>query len=136
MESHLIIYSDGGSRGNPGRAAIGFVIKNLSGEELFREGRAIGVATNNAAEYQALTEGLKKALELKARRVSCYLDSELVVKQLNGQYRVKDLQILNYYRALVKIIRRFEKIDFKHIPREKNLEADSLVNEALDTLHE
>lgn len=136
MESPLIIYSDGGSRGNPGVAAIGFVIRKESGQELFKEGRCIGVATNNAAEYQALTAALKKALEFKGRQATCYLDSELVVKQLNGQYRVKDARILNYYRALVKIIRRFEKVDFKHVRREKNGEADSLVNQALDALHE
>lgn len=132
MEEDLIIYSDGGSRGNPGPAALGFLIQNQSGGTLFKEGRFIGITTNNTAEYQAVTAALTKALQFKSREVVCYLDSELVVKQLNGQYRVKNPRIIVYYNNLKKIISLFSKVQFKHIPREKNHEADRLVNQTLD----
>ena len=131
MES-LIIFSDGGSRGNPGPAAIGFVLKNKNGEVVHKEGRFIGLATNNCAEYMALSEALKKAAKMGAREVNCFLDSELVVRQLNGQYKVKDANIKKYFQNLRALLTSFKKISFNHITRDKNFEADKLVNQALD----
>ena len=129
----LIIFSDGGSRGNPGPAAIGFVLKDKDGKNVYKEGRFIGLATNNCAEYTALSEALKKAVKIGAEEVACFLDSELVVRQLSGQYKVKDANIKTYFRNLSSLLASFKKISFNHITRDKNFEADKLVNEALDS---
>lgn len=136
MENRFVIYSDGGSRGNPGPAAIGFIIQEHSGQTLFEEGRFIGTTTNNIAEYTAIAQALKKALELKGREVVCYLDSELVVKQINGAYRVKDENIKKYYQQICRLLPLFEKVIFEHVLRNKNKAADRLVNVALDEAHE
>jgi ribonuclease HI len=129
----FVVFSDGGSRGNPGPAAIGFVIRDEGGEILYKEGRAIGVSTNNCAEYTALKEALKKAVALGAKEVSCFLDSELVVRQLNGQYKVRDVNIKKYFGELQDVLSAFTKASFNHIGRDKNFEADKLVNQALDS---
>ena len=128
----LIIYSDGGSRGNPGPAGIGVVIKNEKGKILDEISRFIGKTTNNQAEYQALLAGLNKAVELKASEVQCFLDSELVVKQLNKEYKVKDKDLAAQFIKVWNLLPNFRKITFKHVFREKNFEADKLVNKALD----
>ena len=128
----LIIYSDGGSRGNPGPAGIGVVIKNEKGKILDEISRFIGKTTNNQAEYQALLAGLNKAVELKASEVQCFLDSELVVKQLNKEYKVKDKDLAAQFIKVWNLLPNFKKITFKHVFREKNFEADKLVNKALD----
>lgn len=131
-DKHLIIYTDGGARGNPGPAAVGVVIKNNSGKEIEAFGRVIGHATNNQAEYQALFEALGKAAELKAEVVDCYLDSELVVKQMKGEYKVKD-QTLRVKRIKIQeLILKFKKVSFHHVLRHLNARADSLVNQVLD----
>lgn len=129
----LIVFSDGGSRGNPGPAAIGFVLKDKAGKVVYRAGRFIGLATNNCAEYVALTEALKKAHELGSKEVTCFLDSELVVRQLNGQYKVKDENIRRHFANIVSVVKVLGKVSFNHVTRDKNYEADKLVNLALDT---
>jgi len=128
----LDIYTDGGSRGNPGPAGIGVVIMNSDGLVVEKISEYIGEATNNQAEYQALILGLQEARFFKARSVHCYLDSELVVKQLNGKYKVKNQNMKPLFSIVQSLIKNFEKARFKHIPREKNEQADELVNKALD----
>lgn len=126
------IYSDGGSRGNPGPAGIGFVVKDATGK-VYKEGKKfLGEKTNNEAEYIALGLALKSALELKAKKITCFLDSELVVKQLNGLYRVKEPRLALLFSKVKEIASEFDAVVYKNIPREKNKEADKLVNEALD----
>ncbi len=130
--SKLIIYTDGGARGNPGPAAIGVVISNDAGAELKRVGQYIGETTNNQAEYQALIEALKQAAVLGAERLVCHLDSELVVRQLQGQYKIKEPTLQSLAQEALRLMTKFEQVQFQHIPREKNKLADQLVNEALD----
>jgi len=127
----LTIYTDGGSRNNPGPAAIGAILcaNNIKIGEC---GEFIGNATNNEAEYKALIIGLQKAKSLKAKSVNCLLDSELVVKHLNHQYRIKDEKIIPLFIKIWNLMFDFEKVSFTHIPREKNKEADALVNKILD----
>lgn len=126
------IYSDGGARGNPGPAGIGVVIFDDQGKIIKKIKRYIGETTNNQAEYQAILAGLKAAKELKAKQVKCYLDSELVVKQMNGEYKVKDQNLALIFIKIWNLQHDFEKISFNHIRREKNKLADQLVNEAID----
>ena len=131
------IYTDGGSRGNPGEAAIGVVAYNKEdGSRLTEIKKAIGVATNNIAEYTAVLEALDWVINTyKQSDLEFYLDSELVVRQLSGIYKVKDpnLKVI-YLKIRQKIIELGSNITFESIPREKNKEADALVNEALDAL--
>jgi ribonuclease HI len=126
------LFTDGGSRGNPGPAAIGIAIYAEDGAVIKKIKKTIGGATNNQAEYQAIVCGLEAARELKATEVACFLDSELVVKQINGQYKVKDQGLAVQFMKVWRLKSQFKKISFKHIPREKNKLADALVNEALD----
>jgi len=128
----LIIYTDGGARGNPGPAGIGAVIYDEHKNIIAKISQSIGVATNNQAEYKALIIALEKAQNLKAREVRVFLDSELVVKQLNREYRVKDKDLAPLFVKVYNISLGFKKIIFKHISREKNKLADKLVNLALD----
>ncbi|MFA7319814.1 MAG: ribonuclease HI family protein [Parcubacteria group bacterium] len=134
MEKVIIIYTDGGSRGNPGPAGIGVYIETLDK----RYGEYIGEATNNVAEYAALIYGLKKLKQLlgkeksKQCKVECYLDSELVVRQLNHEYRLKEVYIQKNFIEIWNLCLEFKNVIFKHIPREENRIADSLVNQALD----
>ncbi|PIR89431.1 MAG: hypothetical protein COU07_00835 [Candidatus Harrisonbacteria bacterium CG10_big_fil_rev_8_21_14_0_10_40_38] len=130
--SPLIIYTDGGARGNPGPAAIGYVI----GEKTY--GEAIGSATNNIAEYSAVIAALKKAKLLigkdKAKKtdVKVNMDSELVVRQMNGEYKIKEPELQKLFIEIWNLKLDFKSVSFSHIPREQNREADRLVNEALD----
>lgn len=126
------LYTDGGARGNPGPAAIGVVIKNAEDQVLFELGKYIGETTNNQAEYQALLMALEKALEFKAETVNCFLDSELVVKQMKGEYKVKDKALGLLFIKAWNLVQKFKNTTFNHIPREKNKQADALVNQALD----
>lgn len=128
----LKTFTDGGARGNPGPAGIGVVIKNEKNEVVYERGKYIGETTNNQAEYQALILALEKAHELKATEVTCYLDSELVVKQVKGEYKVKDSELAKLYLQVWNLKNKFGSISFHHIYREKNIEADALVNSALD----
>ena len=124
--------TDGGARGNPGPAAYGYVLETEDGTVLAADGQAIGVATNNVAEYSALIAGLEKALELGVGEVEVVSDSELLVKQMNGEYRVKNeaLQELSFQAA--RLARQVGKVRYTAVRREQNELADRLVNEALD----
>ncbi len=128
----FITYTDGGARGNPGPAAIGGVVieKQTNIKTPFH--KYIGKTTNNQAEYQALLHALELAQKKGATEVECFLDSELVVKQLRREYRVKDQELGKLFLNIVKLSVVFSKITFTHIRREKNKEADALVNKALD----
>ncbi len=128
----LKIYSDGGARGNPGPGGAGVVIRDEKGQIIKTISHYLGFITNNQAEYQALIFGLEKARELKAQELDCYLDSELLVKQLNRQYRVKDKDLAPLFIKVWNLSLGFKKIKFHHIFREDNKEADRLVNEAID----
>jgi len=125
------LHTDGGSRGNPGPAGIGYVLK-IEGGETHERGAYIGETTNNQAEYLALQRGLELAGEKKVNSITCYLDSELVVKQLRGEYRVRHQDLLPVYTAVKKVAATFNRISFNHVRREKNAQADALVNTALD----
>lgn len=128
----FVIFTDGGARGNPGPAGIGIVIKSLSHEVIESYGRYIGETTNNQAEYKALISALEKAVELRAEEAECFLDSELLVKQLNHEYKVRDKDLAPLFLRVWNLLNKFKKVTFKHIPRERNKEADKLVNEAID----
>ncbi len=128
----LTIFTDGGSRGNPGPAGIGAVILDEEGNAVAEISQCIGETTNNQAEYKALLAGLTKAKELGAKEAEVFLDSELVVKQLNREYRVKDKDLAPLFVLVYNLTLGFKKIVFKHIRREKNELADKLVNLALD----
>lgn len=129
---HLLIYSDGGARGNPGPAGIGVLIKNEDGKILAEIAQYLGRASNNQAEYKAIIAGVKKAKELGATEITCYLDSLLIVKQVNREYRVKDKDLAVLFLELNNILISFKNFNFKHIKRELNKEADFLVNKAID----
>lgn len=128
----VIIHTDGGARGNPGPAALGVVIATPAGERLLKHGRYIGETTNNQAEYQAVVDALEHAHALGATEADVFLDSELVVRQLNRQYRVKDPGLAEQFMRVWNHLTKFKKVTFTHIRRELNKEADALVNEALD----
>ncbi|MBI2355737.1 MAG: ribonuclease HI family protein [Candidatus Doudnabacteria bacterium] len=132
MPEKLVIYTDGGARGNPGPAAIGAVIYGAGERPLRQIGEYIGSGTNNQAEYKALIRGLTEAAALGAKEALCFLDSELVVRQLTGKYKVKEPELKNLAAEVFKISNKFLRVEFKHVGREKNKLADKLVNEALD----
>ena len=127
-----ILFSDGASRGNPGPAAIGFIVTDLLGQELAAEGECIGNTTNNVAEYQALLAGLQKARELGINDLDIRLDSELVVRQLNGEYKVRHPALIEWKRRVDNLLGQFRSVDIAHVGREENAIADKLANEALD----
>jgi probable phosphoglycerate mutase len=126
------LFTDGGARGNPGPAAYGFVLEADDGTVLAAEGRAIGVATNNVAEYRALLAGLEKALELQVPEVEVVSDSELLVKQMRGEYRVKNEALRALSLDAARLARELGKVSYRAVRREHNELADRLVNEALD----
>jgi ribonuclease HI len=131
----LHLYTDGGSRGNPGQAAVGAVLIDPLKNEILREyAEAIGIVTNNIAEYQALIVGLKMAKDFCPNHLICHMDSELVVKQLNGEYRVKMPTFQPLIEEINELRTFFPHLTFAHIPRDKNKRADALVNRALDEL--
>lgn len=131
----LHLFSDGGSRGNPGQSAIAWIIEDPIHGEVLKEGKErIGVETNNVAEYRALIEGLKAAEQFHPNRLICHLDSELVVKQLNGEYKVKMPALQPFFEEIKRIADDLPDVVFVHIPREDNYRADALVNKALDEL--
>lgn len=125
------LFSDGGARGNPGPAGIGFVLRVAGHDPIFVH-EYIGEATNNQAEYKALIAGLARAREMNITEVHCYLDSELVVKQLNGEYRVKHAEMKPLFAEVQEHRAFFQTISFGHVPRDKNKLADKLVNQAID----
>lgn len=137
MSTKFRTYTDGGARGNPGPAGIGAVVQAF--DETIQEYRTVravkrylGETTNNQAEYRALVAALEAATELGATEVECFLDSELVVRQLTGEYRVRDKDLAPLFLKVWNLGTGFQKISYQHIRREYNKEADKLVNEAID----
>lgn len=129
-DQHLILYCDGASFGNPGPAGAGFVLETPEGEVVKRGGVPLGVTTNNVAEYRALIAGLGEASALGARRVTVRADSELLVRQLKGRYRVKAEHLRPLYEQARKLIAGFDGVRLENLPREGNAEADSLAKAA------
>ncbi|MFZ2663836.1 MAG: ribonuclease HI family protein [Patescibacteria group bacterium] len=130
----LILYTDGGARGNPGPGAIGVIIKNNEGKVIKEVGKFIGKSTNNEAEYKAIIEGLKECKEKGAKELECFLDSLLVVNQLNGDFKVKDKKIKIFWKEAKDLEKNFKEVLYHHIPRSKNYLADKVVNEVLDSI--
>lgn len=128
----LVIHVDGGARGNPGPAAIAAVLSTPEGEVVADAKEAIGVATNNVAEYRALLLGLERARELGATEVEVVNDSELVQKQINGEYKVKHPDMKPLYAQAIESFRAFDRWMIRSVPRAQNKDADALVNQALD----
>ncbi len=126
------LFTDGGARGNPGPAAYGYVLEQDDGTVLAAEGVAIGTATNNVAEYSGLIAGLEKAIELKVPSLEVVSDSELMVKQMRGEYRVKNEGLRPLFVQATNLARRLDDVEFRHVRRAHNELADRLVNEALD----
>ncbi|MCW2963021.1 MAG: pspA 1 [Actinomycetia bacterium] len=126
------LFTDGGARGNPGPAAYGFVLESEDGTVLAAEGEAIGTATNNVAEYSGLIAGLQKAVELHVPQVEVVSDSELMVKQMRGEYRVKNEALRELYNEATALARRVGNVEYRHVKRAHNELADKLVNDALD----
>ena len=126
------LYTDGGARGNPGPAAYGYVLEAEDGTLLAAEGEAIGVATNNVAEYCGLLAGLTRAIELAVPEVEVRSDSQLMVKQMNGEYRVKNEALRALSIEAAGLARQLDRVEYVHVMRERNELADRLVNEALD----
>ncbi len=128
----MIINTDGGARGNPGPGACGVVLRDQKGNIIQRRGKFLGVCTNNEAEYQGLILGLKTALEFGADSVEVNMDSELVVKQLRGEYRVKEPRLAELYSKAKALEQKFSEVRYFAVRREGNKEADAIVNQILD----
>lgn len=127
-----VLWTDGASRGNPGPAATGFVIFDADGAEVAAGGHFLGIATNNVAEYEAVLAGLRAAQELSLDSLDVRLDSELVVRQLNGQYKVKDEKLKPLHGAAAELVESFDSVEITHVMRGHNEHADALANEAID----
>ena len=138
MSKKLIVYTDGGSRGNPGQAALGVVIADEKGRVIKEYGEKLGIKTNNEAEYAAVIFALKKIKALfgkekiKKMHIDMKMDSEFVIKQLNGEYKIEEERMFPLFIAVWNLKMDFGKVIFSHVPREKNRAADRLVNAALD----
>jgi ribonuclease HI len=126
------LFTDGGARGNPGPAAYGFVLEAEDGTVLAAEGQAIGSTTNNVAEYSGLIAGLRKAVELQVPDVEVVSDSELMVKQMKGEYKVKNDALRALSVEAASLARQLGTVEYRHVKRAQNELADQLVNEALD----
>ncbi|HYA77087.1 MAG TPA: ribonuclease HI family protein [Verrucomicrobiae bacterium] len=137
MLERLMLYSDGGARGNPGPAAIAYLAVSEAEQIIKADSRFIGEATNNQAEYNALIAALEFAITLKVEEVTCHIDSELVTKQLNGEYRVKNFELRKLWRNANELKSGFKKISFVNVPRTNHYiqRADALVNKTLDEEH-
>ena len=127
----LIINTDGLSKNNPGQAAIGAVLKDPRGKIVSTISQSIGIASNNVAEYRAIIAALEAALKHSADEIELRSDSELVVNQLNGRYKIKSTALRPFYLEAAKLLGQFKKVSIKYVPREQNTEADRLANEAL-----
>ncbi|MDH3197820.1 MAG: ribonuclease HI family protein [Candidatus Krumholzibacteria bacterium] len=128
----VIVHADGGSRGNPGPAACAAILVDARGDELLRRTRRLGIATNNAAEYEAVILALEAARELSAYAVELRLDSELVARQIEGRYKVKHPDLKPLHARVMALLSAFGSYDVVHVRRVENREADALVNRALD----
>ena len=129
---HVIAFTDGGSRGNPGPSATGYVIMDSDKQILIEGGEYLGITTNNQAEYQAVLTALEECKKLAARTVDFYIDSLLVVNQMNGSYKVKNRDLWPIHEKIKQLANDFEEVTFTHVRREKNKLADAKVNEVLD----
>jgi ribonuclease HI len=127
-----IVHTDGAARGNPGPSAIGVVIQDDTGRTIYEMSRTLGIHTNNEAEYLAVIAALQYLKECRAGEAEFYLDSELVVKQLLGQYRVKEPRLQTLHGQATMLLNAVRKHAIRHVPRAKNARADELANEALD----
>ena len=133
VTDRITIYTDGGSRGNPGPGGAAYILKDEDGNTIGGRGAFMTNTTNNVAEYAALVGGLKATTEMGCKNISVYSDSELMVKQINGQYRVKNSKLKIFYNQCIDLLAGFETWKITHIRREKNEEADALANRAMDT---
>ena len=129
-----IVHTDGAARGNPGPAAIGVVIEDEEGRTVYEASRALGVRTNNEAEYLALLTALEYLKDIRPAEVEFLLDSELVVKQILGQYKVKEPRLQALHGQVIMLLNAVKKFKFRHVRREDNARADELANEALDAV--
>ena len=129
------IWTDGGSRGNPGPCGAGGVIKDFDGVVVAEVSEYLGIQTNNYAEYKALLFTLNRAVQLQIKNVIVYSDSKLVVEQMKGKWKVKNENIIPLHREISTIISYFDSIEFVHIPRHFNKEADALANKAMDSVN-
>jgi ribonuclease HI len=130
--THLIVWCDGAARGNPGPAGAGAQLTTPDGSVVAEIAEGIGETTNNVAEYTAAIRGLERAAELGALEVTLRSDSQLLVNQLTGRYRVRTAHLVPLYERARALARRFRRIRFEHVPRERNSEADRLANEGVD----
>lgn len=130
----MIVHCDGAARGNPGPAGIGVVITDDGGLVLAEISEGLGVATNNQAEYTAVLEGLRRARELGATRVTLRSDSRLLIEQLEGRFRVKNPALQRLHRLVREVAASFHRVDYEHVPRERNREADRLANAGVDAM--
>ncbi len=126
------MFSDGGSRGNPGPSACAYALVDMKGEVIVEDGLYLGITTNNQAEYQSLKLGLESAASRNFSVVHVYMDSTLVINQMKGIYKVKNRDLVPIHQSVLDLLPRFEKVVFTYIPREKNKRADAKVNEVLD----
>ena len=133
ITAELKLYSDGGSRGNPGPAALGFVIYDMNDQEVYKNSRYLGVTTNNQAEYLGLKDGLEWCRKNNIRQVHVYMDSLLVVNQIKGIFKVKNRELWPIHDSIKELLSGFAKHTISHVPRELNKEADRMVNESLDS---
>lgn len=133
--THMIVYSDGGSRGNPGPSAAGYVVMDRGEHIVAEDGMYLGLTTNNQAEYQAVYLGLQKAAELGARTVDFRVDSMLVVNQMKGVYKIRNRDLWPIHERIKQLANTFEKVTFTHVRREYNKLADGMVNKILDEQH-
>ncbi len=136
LGEHVIIYSDGGSRGNPGPSASGFVVMNAKEEVVHQGGAYLGITTNNQAEYHGVRLGLEKALEMGAKTVDFRMDSLLVVNQLTGVYKIKNHELGPINERIKELAQQFEKVTYTHVRREFNQLADGMVNKILNAHEE
>ncbi len=132
LSKELKLYADGGSRGNPGPSASGFVLLGMDNVLIMKSGVYLGVTTNNQAEYQALKFGLEEAQKLGAHSVHVYMDSLLVVNQMTGRFKVKNRDLWPIHESIGELVKQFTQVSFTHVPRELNKLADRAVNDALD----
>jgi ribonuclease HI len=129
-----IVHTDGAARGNPGPAAIGVVIEDDEGRTVYEASRALGIRTNNEAEYLALITALEYLKGVRPKEAEFRLDSELVVKQISGQYKVKEPRLQALHGQVIMLLNAVAKYTFRHVRREENTRADGLANEALDAV--
>ena len=132
MSKEVVIYTDGASRGNPGKAGIGAVIFNSNNEVLREIAEYIGESTNNVAEYKAVIAGLKAGLSLGAKNVRLKADSQLLIRQIQGVYKVKNAGLKPLYKEVLDLLSQYDSYQVEHVPREENSLADKLANDGID----